>query len=657
MSKTTFIPRIFALGWVALLGLLLTGCKSPAGYRQEADQVAQRIISHTRGQVAGNAAPIHIEPPADTLRRQLLTLQHLPISVQQALGSSDLEPIAQFPDPQYLKHAEFAAQTHLPTVPLEGVLRINMLDALRIAAASNREYQSQKEEVFRTALRLDLAEQAFRLTWDGQVSNTTNANLSGTTDTYDHQTRGTLGLTQRLKNGLTFNTALTMNLVALLSGNRASARGMAGDASISLPLLRGSGEFIVTEPLTQAQRDVVYAIYRFERFKRTFAVRIISEYLAVLQQFDQVRNAEDNYKRLVTSTRRALRLQEAGRLKPIEVDQSRQNELRARASWIGAQQSLARRLDTFKQLLGLPVDARIDLDRSDLESMIERAKAWGDKLAEERGDEQVPSADAPVVLVPPDTENRGPYEFDESQTIQLALANRLDLKVAAGRVLDRQRTAAVAADRLRADLTLLGRGSAGSLVSAGSVPAGNTALRLDDGTYAGVLTLNLPLERTAERNNYRGSLIDLEAAIRSLQETEDLVKLEVRNNLRRLLEQRENLRIQSLALRLAERRVASTNLFLEAGRAQIRDLLEAQDALVTAQNAFTSAMISYRVAELEMQRDLEVLTVSDEGLVTEAPAASIRPQATPVASDSAARPASTEESTPAQALPDQGDPP
>ncbi len=611
---------------LTVLVIGLSGCKSPTGYREEADQTAARIISQVRGEVAGNPASIAIEPAADTLRRRLMLVQDLPMSVREVLGSADMEPIEQFPDKKYLKHEGVTSYTESMEVPGTGALRINMVEALRIAAAGSRDYQAQKEEVFRTALRLDLAEQAFRLTWDGQVSNTTSADLSGSTDVYANDTRGTLDLTQRLKNGMTFNTALTMNLVALLTGNRASARGLAGDASVSMPLLRGSGEFIVTEPLTQAQRDVVYAIYRFERYKRTFAVRIISDYLAVLQQYDQVRNAEDNYRRLVTSTRRAQRLQDAGRLKPIEVDQSRQNELRSRASWIGAQQTLARRVDTFKQTLGLPVDARIELDRSDLESMMQRAKAWGDTLVVERSEEEVPSADAPVVLEPVDMVNRGPYEFDELPAIRLALVNRLDLKVAVGRVLDRQRGVAVAADRLRADLTLLASGSAGATRGVGSAGGEDAALRLDDGSYSGVLTLNLPLERTSERNSYRGSLIDLEAAIRSLQESEDQVKLEIRNNLRRLLEQRENLRIQSRALRLAERRVASTNLFLEAGRAQIRDLLEAQDALVTAQNAFTSAMVSYRVAELEMQRDLEVLTVSDEGLVTEAEAAKVLPK-------------------------------
>ena len=58
----------------------------------------------------------------------------------------------------------------------------------------------------------------------------------------------------------------------------------------------------------------------------------------------------------------------------------------------------------------------------------------------------------------------------------------------------------------------------------------------------------------------------------------------------------------------------STELFLKAGRAAIRDVLEAQEALVSAQDALTSALVNYRVAELELQRDMGVLVVNEEGL-------------------------------------------
>jgi len=122
------------------------------------------------------------------------------------------------------------------------------------------------------------------------------------------------------------------------------------------------------------------------------------------------------------------------------------------------------------------------------------------------------------------------------------------------------------------------------------------------------------LERTAERNIYRNQLINLERSVRDLQALEDSIKLDVRNQLRDMLESRESLRIQAQAVALAQRRVDSTSLLLKLGRAEIRDVLEAQQALLSAQNALTSALVNYRVSELLLQSNLGLLEVDETGL-------------------------------------------
>ena len=57
-----------------------------------------------------------------------------------------------------------------------------------------------------------------------------------------------------------------------------------------------------------------------------------------------------------------------------------------------------------------------------------------------------------------------------------------------------------------------------------------------------------------------------------------------------------------------------TTEFLQAGRAAIRDVLEAEEALISARDALTSALVAYRVADLNLQRDMAVLRVSEDGL-------------------------------------------
>jgi outer membrane protein TolC len=229
------------------------------------------------------------------------------------------------------------------------------------------------------------------------------------------------------------------------------------------------------------------------------------------------------------------------------------------------------------------------------------------KASQEGISETVPPADAPINLIPVNYEDAGPFEIDESLAVKLALENRLDLQTAIGSVYDAQREVVVRADALRADLTLGGTGRVSDNDEEGRI-------RFDRGQYAALLTLDLPVERTRERNDYRNSLISLEQATRSVQSLEDQIKFSIRSELRTLLESRESVKIQAQAVVVAEKRVRSNTIFLEAGRTEIRNLLESQDALLAAQNSLTRAVVDYRIAELEMQRDLGLLKVNEQGL-------------------------------------------
>jgi len=614
--------------WIFVLSVAVTvpliGCRSPGQYRRDADRVAYANIANKQAKALGHREPFTIETPADTLRRRLLLDQHLPRASSASLGTHDLDPIKQWPDDDYLEKRD-AGDGIAGAYQADQALSLTLVDALQIAAHESREYQGRKESVFESALRLDLQEDAFRRTWSGVLERMVETDLEeevvidnrGNTDTQNvsgAEYGGSLGLSQRFKNGLTFTGLIGIDLVTLLTQNRLFSRGVWADASISVPLMRGAGEFVVTEPLTQAERDAVYAIYEFERFKREFAVRIADDYLSVLRQKDQVQNEEENYRGLITSTRRARRLADAGRLPEIQVDQSFQDELRARNRWVAAIENYERRLDAFKMTLGLPTDATIELDRTELEALATRAEQIMPEEEPRDDEDSVAAADDPIILVPPGRGRPGPYELVESDAILLAIEKRLDLRVALGRVYDAQRDVAIAADQLRADITLLGSGSAGERRSLSSAGLDDGPLEPDEGVYSALLTVDLAFERTSERNAYRVSLIRLEQAVRGLQELEDEIKLAARNRLSELLEARETIQIQAMAVTVAERRVDSTSLLLEAGRIEIRNVLEAQESLVSAQNALTAALVNYRVGELALQRDLGVLAVNEKGL-------------------------------------------
>ncbi len=610
---------VYVLLAAALLG---AGC-TPEAYRKEADSVAGNIITREQKQALGKTEPFTIETPAETLRRRLLRNQDLPISHVGSVGTDKLTKIMNWPE-DYPKRTDppkngktGKVQSCPTTQPArkgqKDVICLTMIDALQVAAQNNRDYQNQKESVYQTALNLDLEDQEFRNTFAGTLA---------TTFTHDETNNGPVGgvvgsgdasWSRKLKTGASITASIGIDLVRMLTGDRHSANGLFADATVTIPLMRGSGRQVVTEPLTQSQRNVIYAIWGFERFKRTLAVNVASEYLQVLQLRDRVTNARDNYRRLRISAERAKALAEAGRVKSIGVDQAKQDELTAKDTWIRSVDTYKNRLDSFKLTLGLPTDARIELDHDELTKLANRAGKALAAAPAPTSQAAATDSDDPFE-VPVVTQAAGKFELPEDEAIKLALTNRLDLSTTAGRVYDSQRNVVVAADALRADLGISATAGYGGGNSTGGVDTANPRLRPERGRYSLQILSDLPWERTAERNAYRNSYITLERATRDLQEQEDKIKLSIRRSLRTLQQAKQSAIIQTNAVTLAEQRVDSTQMFIKAGRTEMRDLLDAEGSLVTAKNAQVAALVSYRIAELSLQRDMGVLQVNEKGL-------------------------------------------
>lgn len=600
-SKTLKIVWALSKILAAYLLIMQAGCTATK-YRQDADESAQRIIADARKDLFGSGQGVDIERPADILRRRLLLEQDLPYADDASLGTDALAPIAHNPEQDYPKASDVVTTSEY-SIEDDSPLVLSLVQALEVGAANTAEYQSKKEKVFQAALDLDLQRSNFGFVFGGdlksQIEKTgSDSGMDGTgEDSATLTNSGSLSANKAFKNGASFAAYVGIDLVNLLTGGHTFSKNVTGDASISIPLLRGAGKHIASEALTQAQRDLVYTLYELERYKRAFAVDVVSNYLEVLQQGDQVENALENYKTLMTSALRTKRMEEVGRAEIIQVDQAAQAELSARNQWISAAEAYENRLDAFKTFIGLPADAQIELSRSELETLA------GGPMKAMMNAEAYADAAGTSGPAPPGMENAGPMEMGESKAIALAFENRLDLRIAKGRIRDAQRAVVIAADRLGAELTLFGEMQSGQ-------SGGNDS-------YKGLITLDLPFERTAERNAYRNSYIALEQAVRNEQILEDSIKIAIRQNLRRMTEAREALKIQSRAVSLAEKRVKSTDRFYEFGRADLRDVLDAQSALLIARNALTSTVVDYRVAELAFQRDAGILNINDKGLLVE----------------------------------------
>ena len=533
-------------------------------------------------------------------------------------------------------------------VPASGILTLPQ--AVAIATTHNRQYQSEKEALYIKALDLRLARHNFEPQFFGGAKG--GYVIDGADEGFGMQSN--LAFEQLLASGARISTNVTAAWIDILTGNMRSGLTSILSTAITLPLLRGSDSRIVMENLTQAERDTVYQIRLFNRFRKTLVVLTVSQYYLVLQRFDRVKNAENNYETLNDVYERAEKLAKAGRLPLFELNQARQDKLEARDIYIQEEKIYRQALDEFKITLSLPISAEFQLDENELKALSisglskpnfskiqEAGRDWLKKNMTIEALGLLEKELELLKLIQPDgidysRDDQRNHEiyvqldkthkqildelkialplpaesvFSEEDVIKTALTLRLDLANQSDAIYDAGRKVLVAADNLRAGLGL----TASTDVSFGKRTDFVTLARAKNIAGLG-LELDLPLERMAESNEYRKASITLNQQQRAYNEAVDIVTLQVRQTYRNLNEaaQRHEVYLESLAL--ANKRFKNTFLLLQYGRANTRDVLDAQEDLFDAQNAATGALVGHAVAMLEFYRDVGVLQIRPDGM-------------------------------------------
>jgi outer membrane protein TolC len=500
----------------------------------EADEEVYALLDQRRAELFDREAGFHVERSPEALRQQLLE------------EGGNLE-----------------------------VLHLDLLQALTIAAENNRDFQDQRETLYRTALNLTL--ERWRFSWQATLDGSLGVSGTGSS-TADARVDADLGVSKLFGSG------------ALVLGNigtsllRALDRGDGWDGlsdlslSFTLPLLRGSARAVILEPLTQAERDLVYAVRNYERFRSTFAVDIVDSYYGLLLTLDSITNEQANFDSLELLLKRTQRLAEAGKLTDIQLDQAQQEELRSQIRLLQLEEGYARQLDQFALLLGLPTETPLSLELSEL-----------DQLKALDGQDLV--------------------GLQDTLLGEFALRHRLDLLNLRDQHVDAERKARVAADALRIGLDLE------TSISGASGEGQPLSYRSGSLPWSLGLGFDLPIDQLPERNAYRRSLLDLDRATRALERGRDSTLAGVYDDYRRTVSTSQRYLIQLSAVELAAKRVRSAQLKLEAGRSETRDVLEAQEDLLSAQNAATSALIDFALARLRLYRDLELLDVDATGIL------------------------------------------
>ncbi|MCY2957036.1 MAG: TolC family protein [Planctomycetota bacterium] len=516
-----------------LFPLIFASCWSGEASRASADAQVFPILQNATVGVTGQRKTFGLDRPVDTLRTQLL--------------KQDTQ------------------------------VTLTMIEALDVAAENNRDFQRQKEQLYLAALNLTREQHNFSVIFSGSgageiVDVVDNNNVHGDSVLLANDLRAQVTTIAGTRIVASFANAF---LRSIIHGGQFDGSSIF-NLTLTQPLLFGAGPSIVREPLTQSERDVIYAVRTFERFRSTFAVRVISDYYRLLGQIANLQNVEANYQTLRQSSEQIDELYRAGRKTITDLGRAKQSEYSADAQRVTTKNRLQTSLDAFKLQLGLPVTAKVDLDINELT-----------RLNEQRVE---------AITV------------NESTALELARERRYDYRTTVDEVEDAGRRILVAENALEMAL---------DFTSALNLPAETgKGLNLDWSrvNWSAGFELNLALDKLVERNSYRSSLISFDVAVRTREQSEDQIALEVRTALRDIQASFDGYKIQTEAVRLAQQRVEATTDLYAAGRVQALDKIDAQDALISAQLDLTAASVDYSVSRLQLMNQLECLALEPKGL-------------------------------------------
>lgn len=527
----------------------MTGCTA-AHYRKSADAAAYGVIKQKTPLVKNMDGSFTIEQTND------IYLGHLPVvtNVVDYLG----------PDGEDERGAS--------------ILRLE--DALNLAIHHSRTYQSRKEQLYLSALSLNLSRHQFTPIFSAGSSAAYNVAATESPALSDNfveersvTTDGSIGASWLVRDVGRITTAFTADFLRFVTGDPRLATSSKLSATFVRPLWRDAGFKQEMENLTQAERNLLYDLRDFTQFRKDFSVGIASAYYNVLGNRDAARNSFLNLQASRKNADRTRALAQEGRVAGSDLGRQEQQELSTESSWINAVRNYKQSLDNFKIQLGLKVDANLVLDDRELAAL------------------QIHHPDLSV---------------DDS--IQLALASRLNYMTTQDQFADAERKVKVAQNFLKPSVNLFANASLASDPDRNwSWPdpqryAWNAGLDVDPG-----------LDRTSERNSYRAALIARNRAARTLEEQEDQIKLQVRDSWRTLDQAKRNYEISEIGVHIAERRVEEQGLLAEWGRSKAQDQVDAQNALIDSKNQRTQALVTHTIARLQFWNNMGILYIKANG--------------------------------------------
>lgn len=536
--------------------------------------------------------------------------------------------------------------------------------ALNLALINNRPYQFNIEAIYIQALTVTLQRFAFQPQFYAGMSPQTGPVNSGINpnfvNSFLYRTNNapggqssvlSLGTAAGFGKAFSSGAKLVAGIASQIVFNFGGKNGRQPTVQSVMPLsltqnfLSGGGRAVTLEPLTLAERQLLYQIRIFARIRQEFIGYILTQnnpldqngntvfepnigYLQVIRLIQSVENSRKtvaSFERIDEGFREMAKGGGSG-VSQLNVDQVYQQVLNNRQSLLTAVLAYRLALDQYRVQLGLPPDVPIILDRSLMDGfreVFDEIDVWfmrEDRQPEELPDyvkklpalEEVFLDGRPVVAMGTDSNK---LEDVLLAAERIALENRFDLMNARGALYDAWRNLAVTANGLLGVFNL-------SLTNQYLTPTATTnpfGFIDQSKQFNLIMQAELPLVRVAQRNAFRNAQITYRRQQRVLQDLEDSIKFSVRSDIRNLIVQANSYNIQKdlLVVNLRQKDNAQRQIFAPpgagdtGGSTQVTSntltLVGAQNSILGAQNALIGFWVSYQQFRIGLYDDLGIM--------------------------------------------------
>ena len=334
-------------------------------------------------------------------------------------------------------------------------------------------------------------------------------------------------------------------------------------ASLRQPLLRGRQPELVLSPVDAAR----FAATTSRRFLHqaqvdTILATVTAAY-QVVRQRQFLRLSEESVDRLEGHAAAARARERAGIASSLDVFRATFQLGRARDNLDSAQAAYGDALDALRLLLALDLEAAVDVD-------------------------------APLTF--------DVVRLSEEDAVAQALALRVELDQARHAVLESERRSRVARHATEPDLDLVL-----SFRQFGTSPNLSDSTSLDDNALSLSLATTSDIYRINERARYGQTLLDVNAARRSLDFLRDGIVRDVRRELRNLNRAEQRIDLQQDQIQRSEGKLALARAKFNRGLSSNFDVIEAEDELRTAETTLVSAVIDYVVGTYRLRAALGTL--------------------------------------------------